>query len=439
MALYGQETEKAITNFPITGVPFSRDVAYDIALVKKCAAEAHKELGTLETHIADAIVQASKELVDGMYDDQIVVDQIQGGAGTSMNMNVNEIIATRASALCGVSVHSLDHVNKSQSTNDAVPTAFKITLLKQLDKLIATYQNYHEESKCKSKEFEHVLKVGRTHLQDAVPITLGQEFGAHASAISHDIERLKHAKTALYELNIGGTAIGTGLNATKRFAEKIVTLLQKETGYPLALSSDLLYNTQYWDSIMEVSATLTILATNSIKFMNDLRLLASGPYAGIGEISFATAQKGSSIMPGKVNPVMAEMMNQIAFQVLGNHETIRMGVQASQLELNVMGPIIIKNLLESLHILAAGTTQFTVQGLRLITGNEKRCSDLLERSFALATVLCPILGYDKTAELVEKAQKENKTLKEIVIENQIMSEEEYNNLLRDPNLVRLKS
>ncbi|KKW33671.1 MAG: Fumarate hydratase class II [Parcubacteria group bacterium GW2011_GWA2_53_21] len=436
--LYQDETKKALENFIITGHPFSKRLAHRVALVKIAAAKANEATGVLPKNIADAICAAGEELLRHDYDEHIVVDRFQGGAGTSVNMNVNEVIATRATEIMGgeTVVHPLDHVNRSQSTNDVIPTAMKIAALQLLDKLIGAYEQYALALKEKAREFEKIIKIGRTQLQDAVPMTLGQEFLAHAAAARADIERLKRAKPCLYELNLGGTAIGTGINATPEYQKFAIEYLARRTGYPLRPAADLIYATQYADSFMEVSALITVNATNLIKCMNDLRLLSSGPRTGFGEITFAAVQKGSSIMPGKVNPVLAETINQICFQIIGNNQTILMAVQAGQLELNVMLPVVAKNLFESLNALTNGLIAFTERALKTLTANPERCRGLLENSLALATALTPKLGYDQAATIVKQAMEENKTLRAILAEHNIMTTEEFDGLLNDDKLTR---
>jgi aspartate ammonia-lyase len=317
----------------------------------------------------------------------------------------------------------------SQSTNDVVPTAMKITALQLIDELILVYDEYQIGLTKKAKEFKNIIKVGRTHLQDAVPITLGQEFGAHASVVRRDRERLKKLKQTLLGVNLGGTAVGTAITASTEYIRVAVSYLAKKSGYELYCPSNLVDATQYADGFMEVSAMLTVLAGNAIKFMNDLRLLASGPRAGLGEITFTPRQKGSSIMPGKVNPVMAETVNQVCFQVIGNNQAIFMAVQAGQLELNVMLPIVARNLFESLTILKNGIRQFTKHALETISANTERCAELFNNSLVMSTALTPYLGYDIVATYVRKAINEDKSLKQVLVENKILSEVEYQNLI----------
>lgn len=434
--LYQSETKKALENFSVTRRPVSKRLAHRVALIKFAAATANEATGVLSADIAAAIRAAAEEVRRGDHDEHIVVDRIQGGAGTSLNMNINEIIATRATQLLGgkITVHPIDHVNRSQSTNDVVPTAMKITTLQLVDGLRAALADYAAALEQKAAQFAAVLKVGRTHLQDAVPITLGQEFAAHAAAARADLARLGRAKECLYEVNLGGTAVGTGLTASAAYQKIAIEQLATATGYPLRSAGNLIYATQYADSFMEVAALLLVCAGNLIKCMNDLRLLASGPRVGLSEINFAPLQKGSSIMPGKVNPILAETVNQICFQIVGNTQAVFMAVQAGQLELNVMLPVVAKNLFESLTTLANGLNTFTERALLTISANAERCHQYLENSAALATALTPKIGYDQAAEAVAAAIRENKPLGVVLAEQGIMTPEDYAKLLADQSL-----
>ncbi|MBU0546335.1 aspartate ammonia-lyase [Patescibacteria group bacterium] len=429
---YQSETKKALRNFSASGVGFSLLWAKNIALVKKEAARVNVELGYLDKQIGNAIKIAARELMRGKFNDQIVVDMIQGGAGTSMNMNINEVLASRATEIMKRrnNVHPLEHVNLSQSTNDVLPTALRITLLKMLDDLLDSLWKYRKEMELKADRFKDIIKVGRTHLQDAVPISLGREFGAQASAIKEDIKRLNLIKRELCRVNIGGTAVGTMVNSSSRYADTIVGRLAKSTRFPLRLDQDMVYSTQYADSFFHLSSLLAILSSNLIKFLSDLRLLASGPQAGIGEIAFPTCQKGSSIMPGKVNPVMAEMLSQIAYQVAGNNVTVFLAVQAGQLELNVMIPIIAKNLFESLKLLSNGINLFTKFGLRGIKANGERCEELLSKSKVGITALSKKIGYDKAEKLLHVSAVEKIDLDELVEREGLMSRQDFLKLLR---------
>lgn len=435
----GPETKKAQQNFTASGQPFSIDLARNIALVKWCAADANAKTKKLHPHIAAAIKKVAKEIYEGKHDHHIVVDQIQGGAGTSMNMNVNEIIWKGAKKLLKnrFSLHVNDHVNMSQSTNDVVPTALKITTLQKIDTLIIAYEKYAAAFQKKSKEFNHIVKVGRTHLQDAVPMTLGDEFGAHGSAAVADIRRLKQIKKGLLEINIGGTAVGTGINATKKYADTMVRLLSRKTGYRFKRSRDLVYATQYVDSFVEVTAMLSVLSVNIVKCMHDMRMLASGPNAGLHEIQFPEVQKGSSIMPGKINPVMSEYLNQIALQVIGNANSTALAAQAGQLELNVMFPLIVKNICDSLSWLEDGVTKFTKKALVGIVANEANINKHLENSYAILTAISKKIGYDAAAEIAKKAAKTKKSFKEIILSDKILTEKEYIEMITDRKLTKL--
>lgn len=435
--LYREETKKAVENFIVTGHPFSARLAHRLAMVKIAAAKANEATGLLPKKITDAICQAAEELIRHDYDNNIVVDMIQGGAGTSINMNVNEIIASRAEEILndGTAIHPLDHINLSQSTNDVVPTAMKIATLQLIDKLLEAYEKYASTMEQKSFEFKNILKTGRTHLQDAVPMMLGQEFGAHAAAARADIARIKRTIPGLLSVNLGGTAVGTGINATREYQKIAIEYLANRTGYPLKPAENLFYATQYADSFMEVSAILTVIAANLIKCMNDLRLLASGPRTGFAEIKFDSLQKGSSIMPGKINPVLAETINQICFQIIGNNQATFMAVQAGQLELNVMLPIVAKNLFESINSLANGLNVFSEKALKTLQANPERCLMILENSSVLATTLIQKIGYDKASEIVKQSLAENRPLKQILTEKKLMTEKDYNDILHNPKLV----
>lgn len=438
--LYQGETKKALENFQISGVPFSLSLAKSIAMIKHSTAKISGEIGTFSPEIAHAIMTACQEVIEEKWNKEFVVDQIQGGAGTSMHMNVNEVIASRATELLGngTRVHPNDHVNHAQSTNDVIPTAIKVSTLQLLDILLPTYENFCAELEKKSREYEDIIKVGRTHLQDAVPITVGQEFAAHAFVFRKDILRLHKAKEALYEINLGGSAIGTALTGSRRFIDGAAKNLSEISGYPFFPSSNLIAATQYADAFLDVAGVLSTLSANMIKFMNDLRLLTSGPCAGIGELQFAEIQKGSSIMPGKVNPVMAEMMNQICFQVLGNNQTILFAVQAGQLELNVMLPIVAKNLFESLTILNNGLRQFILHALIPLQANRERCQEIFEKSLCMGTALSPKIGYDKTAALVKEAVQTKQSLKNVILKNNFMTDSEYQDFFNPKDFTEIK-
>ncbi len=356
-AYYGIQTQRALENFPITGYRPHKELILAMVMVKKAAALANMQLGKLDKKRADAIIRAADEILSGQFLDQFVVDVIQGGAGTSLNMNVNEVIANRAIEILGgkkgdyTLISPNSHVNMSQSTNDVFPTAVRIAILKLVKSLLAELEHLHEALLKKSEEFDDVIKMGRTHLQDAVPIRLGQEFGAYARVINRDLHRIKAASEALKEVNIGATAVGTGLNAQIEYIESTIENLRKISGFQVYSAEDLVDATQNVDTLAAFSGSLKILGLNLSKIANDLRLMASGPRAGLHEINLPPVQPGSSIMPGKVNPVMAEVVNQVAFQVMGNDHTVALVAQAGQFELNVMEPVMVFNIIQSIEIL----------------------------------------------------------------------------------------
>lgn len=443
-AYYGIQTLRALENFPITGCRPHRKLVRALAMVKKAAALANMQVGKLDKKIAAAIVQAAEEIIAGQHLDQFVVDVIQGGAGTSLNMNANEVIANRAIELLGgergdyklVSPNS--HVNMAQSTNDAFPTAVRIALLKLVHKLLAELKELQQALLAKAGEFDDVIKMGRTHLQDAVPIRLGQEFGAYACAIGRDIERIKEASAALYEVNMGATAVGTGLNASVEYINAVIEKLRKITGLPLTGTDNMVDATQNADTLAAFSATLKLLALNLSKVANDLRLMASGPRAGLSEINLPPVQPGSSIMPGKVNPVIPEVVNQVAFQVMGNDTTVSLAAQAGQFELNVMEPVMVFNIIQSLEILTNVCKVFRERCIVGITANRERCQDMVHRSLGIITALVPHLGYEGATELAREALEGGKTVLEIVSEKDLLSPEEMERLLCPKSLTRPK-
>lgn len=395
---YGIQTLRASENFPITGYKIHEEMINALAIVKKAAALANMDVKRLYEGIGQAIVQAADEILEGKWHDQFIVDPIQGGAGTSMNMNANEVIGNRALEIMGhkkgdyIHLSPNTHVNMSQSTNDVFPTAIHISTLKLLEKLLKTMEDMHSVFKQKAQEFDSVIKMGRTHLQDAVPIRLGQEFEAYSRVLERDIKRIKQSRQHLYEVNMGATAVGTGLNADPEYIKQVVKHLADISGLPLVGADHLVDATQNTDAYTEVSASLKVCMMNMSKIANDLRLMASGPRAGLAEISLPARQPGSSIMPGKVNPVMAELINQIAFQVIGNDNTICLASEAGQLELNVMEPVLVFNLLQSISIMNNGFRSFTDNCLKGIEANEKRLKQYVEKSAGVITAVNPHLG-----------------------------------------------
>lgn len=441
-AYYGIQSLRAKENFPITGYKIDKSLIRAIGHVKKAAAIANWELGMLDEQLAKAIAQASEELSAGRYDDSFIVDPIQGGAGTSFNMNANEIIANRALELLNENMGNYSivspnsHVNMAQSTNDVFPTAVNIALIKRLHSLVEKLAELVNSFKTKSKEFDDVIKMGRTHLQDAVPIRLGQEFEGYYSVMSRDLERISRSINGLRRINIGGTSVGTGLNALPEYTEKVVSYLAEYTGIDLRSSESLIDATQNTDVYTEVSSMLKIHAVNLSKIANDLRLMSSGPTAGFGEINLPARQSGSSIMPGKINPVICEVVNQIAYQVVGNDATIAMAAENGQLELNVMKPVLVFNLLESITVLENGVQVFGKYAIDGITANIDACKEMVERSITLVTAINPYVGYEKATEVAKTAMETNRPIREICVENGILTEEEADRILNLEQLTK---
>ncbi len=436
-AYYGVQTMRAVENFPITGYRIHEDLIMAMAMVKKAAAEANIEVSRLNPQLGQVILQASQEIIDGKWHDQFIVDPIQGGAGTSINMNANEVIANRAIEILGgikgdyFTLSPNTHVNMSQSTNDAFPTAVRIATLSLMGKLLATMQELEHMFGQKAKEFDAIIKMGRTHLQDAVPIRLGQEFEAYRRAISRDIKRIKRTRENLYGVNMGATAVGTGLNADPHYITNVVQLLANISGYPLTNADDLVDATQNTDVYAEVSASLKVCMINMSKIANDLRLMASGPRTGLGEINLPSRQPGSSIMPGKVNPVMCEVVNQVAFQVMGNDHTICLAAEAGQLELNVMEPVLFFNLIQSLSIMNQAFKVFNKYCLEGIEANVERCREYVEKSVGVITALNPHLGYDTAARIAREAIQTGRSVRELCLQHNVLTEQELD-LILDP-------
>ncbi|WP_129692080.1 aspartate ammonia-lyase [Gottfriedia acidiceleris] len=436
-AYYGVQTLRAVENFPITGYKIHEELIKALAIVKKAAALANVETKRLYEGNGKAIAEAAQEIIEGKWHDQFIVDPIQGGAGTSMNMNANEVIANRALEILGKEkgdyfcISPNSHVNMSQSTNDAFPTAIHIATLNMLDKLLNTMKYMRDVFDLKAKEFDHVIKMGRTHLQDAVPIRLGQEFEAYSRVLGRDIKRVEQSRQHLYEVNMGATAVGTGLNADPRYIELVVKQLAEISGLSLVGAEHLVDATQNTDAYTEVSAALKVCMMNMSKIANDLRLMASGPRAGLGEISLPARQPGSSIMPGKVNPVMAEVINQVAFQVIGNDHTICLASEAGQLELNVMEPVLVFNLLQSINIMNNAFRAFTDNCLKGIEANEDRMKEYVEKSVGLITAVNPHIGYEVAARIAREAILTGKPIRELCLKYDVLSEEELD-LILDP-------
>ena len=417
-ALYGAQTMRAVENFPISGLRPWRAFIWAMATIKRAAAEVNGELELLDPDLSEAIVQAAQEIIDGKWDDQFVVDPFQAGAGTSHNMNTNEVIANRATVILGGTpgeyrVHPNDHVNMAQSTNDTIPTAIRLGCLWQLDELLEVVAELSSALEDKAREFDDVLKSGRTHLQDAVPVRLGQEFSGYATAVARDRERIARAGDGLRRMGIGGTATGTGLNAPAEYHERMVARLSKLTGFELESSGNLFESMQSMADMADYSSAIRTLAITLTRIANDFRLLSSGPATGLDEIRLPAVQPGSSIMPGKVNPVMAEMLNMAMFHVIGCDTTVSLAAQAGQLELNVMMPILAHNLFEMAQITIGSVRAFTGRCVVGVTANREKASGWLERNAIVVTALNPLIGYAAGAELVKEALSRDTTVGEI--------------------------
>jgi fumarate hydratase, class II len=419
-ALYGGQTQRAVNNFPVSGLRPWRAFIWSMAMIKRAAAEVHRDLGLLDEELATAIARAAQEVIDGRWDDQFVVDPFQAGAGTSHNMNMNEVIANRATQILGgklgeYQVHPNDHVNMSQSTNDTIPTAIRLGALWRLDKLLDVVNELADALHQKSNEFDDIVKSGRTHLQDAVPVRLGQEFGGYARAVERDAERISLSSEGLRRLGIGGTAAGTGLNAPEEYHTRMVERLSELSGLALYTSDNLFESMQSMADAADFSASLRTLAITLTRIANDFRLLASGPSTGLDELRLPPVQPGSSIMPGKVNPVLAEMLNMAMFHVQGCDLTINLAAQAGQLELNVMMPIIAHNLFESMQVMIGAVNAFTEKCVRGLQANRARAEAWLEKNAIVVTALNPLIGYAAGAALVKEALSTNLTVRQAAI------------------------
>jgi fumarate hydratase class II len=429
-AYYGAQTQRAYKNFPISNLRFQRIFIRALGIVKYSAAKANIKLGLLDKKVGEAIVKASREVIDGRLDNEFIVDVFQTGSGTSTNMNANEVIANRAIEILGGKkgskglVHPNDHVNMGQSSNDVFPTAIRIACVELVDKkLLPSLKLLKNALDEKGKEFESVVKAGRTHLQDALPVTLGQEFSAYAKMIEKAILRIKSARDELKELPLGGTAVGTGLNTHKDFAGYAIKEICMLTGIEFKEAENKFEIMQSMASECNLSSELKVLATSLMKIANDLRLLTSGPRTGLYEVSLPVVQPGSSIMPSKVNPVIAESLNMVCAQVIGNDLTITISAQSGQLELNTMMPVLAYNLIQSIEILANSCNNFAKRCIKGIKANVKRCRELAESSLALITVISPVIGYDKASKIAKRALDEGKSIKEVLIEEGFSKEE----------------
>lgn len=434
-AYYGVQTLRGCENFRITNRSMHTQFIISLAEVKKASAIANYEAKLLDKKIEEAIIKACDEIISGKLHEEFIVDPIQGGAGTSANMNVNEVVANRAGEILGGvkgaydMVHPNDHVNMGQSTNDVIPTAGKITTINLLDRALASLNELEDALLVKAKEFDDVIKMGRTQMQDAVPIRLGQEFKAYSSAIKRDIKRIEKVKEDLRVVNMGGTAIGTGINADEYYFKEVVPALAKVTGIEFVQAEDLVDSTQNLDVIVAVSGAIKTCAVNLSKMANDLRLMSSGPRTGFGEINLPPKQNGSSIMPGKVNPVIPEVVSQVAFNIIGNDMTITMAAEAGQLELNAFEPVIFYNLFESIDTLKNGVDTFIKNCITGITANRERCESLVENSVGIITAICPHVGYKDAAKIAKTALKTGEPVRKIAIEEGIFTEEQLDKIL----------
>ena len=437
-AFYGAQTQRAVENFPISNLRFPREFIRAVGLVKLAAARANMDLGLLDKSIGNAIVSAARETADGKLDRHFVLDIFQTGSGTSTNMNANEVIRNRAIQMLGGNVgdkkpvHPNDHVNMGQSSNDVIPTAMHVAVLDSIEhRLIPALRKLQKALNLKAAEFDSVVKIGRTHLQDATPVRLGQEFGGYARQVRLGISRLEKLRETLGELPLGGTAVGTGINTHPKFAARAIHHLSKLTGLNLREAGDHFEAQSAKDSIVEASGTLKTIAVSLTKIASDIRLLASGPRCGIGEITLPETQPGSSIMPGKVNPVIAESVLMAAAQVIGNDLTITIGGQAGILELNVMMPVMAHNILESIRLLAASATNLSERCILGIQANKERCNELVEKSLAMCTALAPEIGYDAAASIAEEAYKTGQTVRQIATAKKILPAKRLREIL-DP-------
>ena len=441
-AYYGVQSLRALENFPITGNRMAPAMIHSLALLKKACALANKQAGVLEERVADAVVSACEDICSGKYRDQFIVDPIQGGAGTSMNMNTNEVVANVAIEKLGgrlgdyTLVHPNDHVNQGQSTNDIVPTAGKMTVVALLQPLLKELAELEAAFGKKATEFDTIIKMGRTQLQDAVPVRLGQEFNAYASAVRRSIKRIEQAQEEMYAVNMGGTAIGTGINADLTYYHNVTKILSELTGTPYYQPEDMIDSTQHIDCFAAVSGALKECALALSKICNDLRLMSSGPRTGFGEINLPARQNGSSIMPGKVNPVIPEVVNQVAFRVAGNDVTISMAVEAGQFELNAFEPVVFDALFQSITALTGAVNTLTVNCVEGITANEQRCLDLLNASVGTITAVCPYIGYAQAATLAKEALKTGIPVRKLLLERGVLTIEEMENILNAHNMTK---
>jgi fumarate hydratase class II len=437
-ALYGAQTQRAVENFPISNLRFPPEFIRAMGLIKLAAARANMDLGLLDPRIGGVIANAAQEVIDGKLDTHFVLDIFQTGSGTSTNMNANEVISNRAIQMLGgvvgskSPVHPNDHVNMGQSSNDVIPAAMHVAAFETIQRsLIPALRRLQSALESKAKEFDPIVKIGRTHLQDATPVRLGQEFGGYARQVELGIRRLEKLSDTLGELPLGGTAVGTGINTDPAFPPKAIDHLSKLTGLPFVEAKNHFEAQGGKDAIVEASGALKTIAVSLTKVANDIRWLGSGPRCGIGEINLPETQPGSSIMPGKVNPVIAESVLMVAAHVIGNDTAVMMGGQAGVFELNVMMPVMAHNLLESIRLLASSANNFADRCVSGIAANVQRCNEMIEKSLAMCTALAPEIGYDQAAAIAKESYKTGKTVREIALEKKILSPDRLNEIL-DP-------
>ncbi|UCG90458.1 MAG: class II fumarate hydratase [Candidatus Heimdallarchaeota archaeon] len=440
---WGAQTQRSLNNFPFTSlgqIKFSTEFIRALGIIKRACAEVNRDLGLLKTEHAELIVKASQEVIDGKFNDEFPLVIWQTGSGTQTNMNMNEVISNRAIELSGgkigtkVPIHPNNHINLSQSSNDVIPTAMHISAVEQIkEKLLPSLTHLKATLEEKEKEFRDIIKTGRTHLMDATPVTLGQEFSGYATQIVNSISRIKNSLSHLYELALGGTAVGTGLNSHPEFAERVAKRIAELTNYPFRTGRNKFEGIAAHDAIVETSGALKVLAVSLMKIANDIRWLGSGPRAGLGELLLPVNEPGSSIMPGKVNPTQPESVTQVVTQVLGNDVTIGFAGSQGNFELNVFKPVMIHNLLQSIQLLADVSRNFADRCIKDLKPNKARILENLEKNLMLITRLSPVIGYEAASEVAHEAYKTGKTLKEIILEKGIMKNEEEINKALDPS------
>lgn len=437
-AYWAAQTQRAVENFPVSGIRFSRSFVRALGLVKLSAAKANMALGDLDKKRGNGIVRAATEVIDGKLDAHFVLDIYQTGSGTSSNMNANEVIMNRANEFLGGKigdkkpVHPNDHVNMGQSSNDVIPTCMHVAALEEIEKkLLPALKDLQKALEKKVKEYDKIMKIGRTHLMDATPLRLGQEFSGYASMVKHDVMRLEGTRAHLSELALGGTAVGTGINRRKKFPALAIKEINKITGLKFVEAENHFEAQGAKDAIVEASSALKTVAVSLIKIANDIRFLGSGPRCGIGELSLPAVQPGSSIMPGKVNPVMAESLVQVCAQVIGNDAAVSLGGAFGNFELNVMMPMMTHNILQSIELLSNVVKLFNERCIAGLKANKERCEELVEKSLAMVTSLAPVIGYDNAAKLAKESHATGKTVRELCIEKKVLPEKELAKLL-DP-------